>query len=356
MKQEVSHKITLFNWFMALLLVYYHWHGQFMDVSLFSEKQPIVEADMQRWNLMFNNVGGMVVSYFFLMSGLLLYRGATRKNIRQKVCRRIYSLGVPFLLWNMIVVLYRFVMFRTMCFSDWKSLALGFTLAPFDSPLWYMLVVLVFSLFAPIFIWIKDSKGMTTILMCGLFIASTVVFFLVMPNRMESIWFGWYWNRLIGYLPVYLIGCYVGMYFDAYIFEERYQKNLFAIIGLVVVLGSIIVFWDFGDEGVIPIVMQRVQAIALWFMLPGDLFKWKPALPFKTSVIIYAMHQPILIPLTNSWVTSAWMNGAYTLAGHIFISFAAVVVLYLLCLVMIYAMKLILNEKIFAALSGGRVS
>ena len=355
MKQEVSNKITYYNWFMALCVVYYHWHGQFMDVTNFSQPQPLNEHILHRFDLLANNLGGVAVSYFFMLSGYLLYRNASQITIGEKIKRRVYSLCIPFVLWNCIVILYKYVMFRDIGIHSIKELVVGFTFAPIDGPLWYMLVVFGLALFAPLVVHVRDNKTVLTISLISIAALSIALSWGLCDVQWDGIWYGWYWQRVLSYLSIYILGAYFGLFGDNIIAKEEYKAVLLSIIGLGGVVISAMVFWCVGDEGTIPIIMQRIQTIAIWFAVPATFFKHEPGTIFKSSMLVYAMHQPILIPLTNSWITSAWMNGVYSLAGHIFLSFAAVIVLFLLCIIMIYGMKLILKEGIFAALSGGRV-
>lgn len=355
MKQEVSNKITYYNWFMALAIVFYHWHDQFMDVTRFNQPQPMTEEVANHYIHFFNNIGGVAVSYFFILSGLLLYRNVDARTIGKKLKKRAYSLLVPFVLWNAIVVVYTFVMFRTVCFSSLKQLVLGFSLEPFDGPLWHMFALMLITLLSPVLLKLKDNRVIATVLFAIIICASSVFRHTIALDVLGNLRFGTYLYRLIGYFPMYFLGAYVGMYHDEKVLEEKYNYKVISILAIVIACVCAVLFWHLGDEGIIPVIAQRIQAICLWLMIPSLFFKWKPAMPFKTSLYIYAMHQPILIPLTNSWITSAWMDGVYSLGGHIFLSFASVIVLFLLCMIMIYGMKFLLRESVFAALSGGRV-
>lgn len=50
--------------------------------------------------------GGYSVSFFFTLSAFLLYHNFSKKKCLEKVKRRIYSLAIPVLLWNMMYFLW----------------------------------------------------------------------------------------------------------------------------------------------------------------------------------------------------------------------------------------------------------
>lgn len=355
MKQEVSYKITYFNLFMALAIVFYHWHGQFFELDNFTVSQPVNQELLTKTNIFFNNIGGVAVSYFFVLSGFLFYRDADDTNVWKKMRRRIYTLGAPFVLWNAFKVVYDYAVFRYPGFSDWKGLVLGFTLEPFDGPLWHMLALLFLMLVAPVLVKVKKNRTLVTIVLFALVIGASVFRHTVAQELLAPLRFGKYFERLIGYFPMYFLGVFLGMFYHDEILFEKYTSVKLSVIAFVAVIACGVVFWNMGDTGIVPIVCQRIQMFGLWICLGSELFKFKPLRPFKISVVIYALHQITLIPVVNSWVVNRWMNYSYGMVGHILLAFAAVLVLYVFCVAAVYMMKLVLNEKLFNAMSGGRI-
>lgn len=119
------------------------------------------------------------VPLLFIISGYFFFRSPEEKNIKfylTKWHRRIYSLLVPYLIWNTIAIAFLFIRFNIMAgenlaLCDYISGFWDFTGRegndPADGPLWYIRDLMVMSLTTPL-LYLLLRKKVTAILLFAL--------------------------------------------------------------------------------------------------------------------------------------------------------------------------------------------
>lgn len=134
---------------------------------------PHIEASVDGWNvfhfvseMISHNLGAIAVCWFYVLSGYLFFYGMKEGGfglewVRRKWGRRARSLLIPYLFWNLLLVLLTAV--KTVCMSkfglgdDGGITWLGETgplfwlwTGPADFPLYYVRDLMVMSLLAPV--------------------------------------------------------------------------------------------------------------------------------------------------------------------------------------------------------------
>ncbi len=148
MDSNNSKKISVLNFVMTLLIVVYHnnWLTQRSDLA----------TDDYLANFI-NIFARIALTFFFALSGFLLYFGMDRKEVlKRKIKTRLFSLGIPFLIWNVVVFAFNCLQARQLLISSVPELLLGFTFDPFCGQLWYVFALLILLPFA--YILEKPSK------------------------------------------------------------------------------------------------------------------------------------------------------------------------------------------------------
>ena len=171
------------------------------------------------------------VPMFFFISAMLFYKSlSSMSKIKDKLMTRIRSLVIPYILWNIIFV----AIYCTMTHISFIASMMNMPPVPSDiagimlsiinskyTVLWFVKDLIVFSLMSPVFYVMLKSKIIMVVSICGLV-------FLNMSYSMEyeSIW---HW------LPVYLLGAYVG-YNKLYKItpSEKYQRKI--AVGCIMIL------------------------------------------------------------------------------------------------------------------------
>ena len=119
MNKDISRRIVILGFAMTCLIVMYH-EGQ-IDSS-----QAAGSFDGQLNNaigFVMDKLAVLAMSWFFTVTGFLLFRNLTMKNYARKMKRRISSLLVPYLLWQAITVVKIMLLngFTTELLSDWVA-------------------------------------------------------------------------------------------------------------------------------------------------------------------------------------------------------------------------------------------
>lgn len=143
---------------------------------------PDVTAGSFDWwvvKIIGHEMASVGVPMFFLISGLLFFCNISpdqsisdfTKSGGSKIYKRIKSILVPYLLWNLIAYLVRSIVYRKVPFSfnmlyshrvyfDWNWEQDGFFMYPCDGPLWFMRNLFLVSLAAPVvFLFVKHIRS-----------------------------------------------------------------------------------------------------------------------------------------------------------------------------------------------------
>lgn len=348
----MRNKITVTNFIMTLAIVTYHYRS-FCNL-------PCGDGFGSRLLVCFNtfcgSLGSLALGAFFMISGFLLYNGATDCHaILTKIKRRLFSLGIPYLLWNCIIMFYTYLKDRTIPFSSAVDLLKKFTVQPFDGPLWYIAVLLLLLIPAPLVIRLKKCPKISVVLWVGLFAFAFCVSALNLFPRLSALTYYWWLERFIRYLPAYFLGAFAGMHISRFVLEERYPKRAVNVVCTLLYIASLFFLVRFGDTGVGAWLILRLQPILFWFAASSSLFKYKPPFPLQISFFIYATHQQILIREIDEFLIPRLSQ--YTFAPYqiILLRIFGVVLVYIAALFVTLACRYLLHPKFFAALSGNRV-
>lgn len=175
--------------------------------------------------LFVHTLSDLAVPCFFLFSGFLFFFVKNEDeefNILPKLKRRITSLIVPYLLWNIIAILLLWLQYcvklKSVSFSELISLLnekgwlhifwdstnrLGQSGAPADMPLWYLrdLIVMVFVI-SPFLVYILKNKLCGMILLMSLFLLKC---FGVIPDITGLSSNAVFWYGMGGYIAIHNI-------------------------------------------------------------------------------------------------------------------------------------------------------
>ena len=347
-QENVSKKITVLNLVLTFFIVFSHWTS-FYPLTAFGNASPVGEALAE----IFSVLGIVSIATFFMLSGYLFYRNLdTLEELRSKAARRLLSLGIPFLFWNVIYLIYNIVYGLVKGNLDIKAIdvLLGFTLTPFNSPMWYLLALLVFMCLAPLVMSLKKHPHISGI-------AVGLVFFSAMLISVLTDEGGIVWNwirRTISYSPLYFFGAFLGMHADEKVREEKFYNlnySIFAGVLFVAIIAAMVII----D---VPIAFKwlfyQLTPILLWVAIPAKMFtRVNTCLALSVAPVLYGAHALGILVLNSIWTQKLFKTVDFPTGVDILFQLVLAGVLYLACLVFAWVMKKILPEKIYKIFAGG---
>lgn len=265
-------KLDNIKWILTILIVLYH--VQYFGQSGTTEKTFYY----------IKNLGDCVVPAFALISGYLFWSNISNiSDVREKMKRRVYTLLVPYLLWNFLNTIMLNVMNKGYRSVDIFDINIWTDIIQWNSSphFWYIFMLMFWTLFAPIlYLAYKDKR-----ILALLFLSQ--VFYLVYKG--EAI----YHSRFIYIL--YTWGGYIGHnYPDLWEKLEQWSSNRKKIVSICAIvcyllLGGVMVYVDIGMH--IKVWIYAIRAILLvigCFNVPELVIGKKTN--FKFSFWVFAVH------------------------------------------------------------------
>ena len=242
------------------------------------------------------------VPLFFFMSSLLFYRGCEYNDIKRKLLSRVYSLLIPYLLWNTIFVLIYFSITRIPIIEEHMRMGkvldnpCAFFVAIIDSrftPLWFVRDLMCFCLFSPLILFIIKKIWLAIIILA------------------LSIFATWHWEfshqNVVTWIPIYLLGAIIGRYLtfkenDKYGCTSRYlvkSRKQRILISMVFGIGFISIYLFSVKDSTYLYFFRLLSPIFLWVILDFALFdyikkRFRRKLWMHYTFFIYCTHYFVL--------------------------------------------------------------
>jgi hypothetical protein len=210
MNKGVSRKLYFLSFIMTMAIVVYHSHGWIYRFVLHSSF-PFANFPRNVSFQFYETIGSLSLGYFFAVTGFWLYYHTSTSNVLTKTLKRWKTLLIPLTTWNIIYLALDWGIDRgTLPFHNLTTFISGFTLTPFDGPLWYIFAVVLFTPFAPLILRLKNHGRLQLIIV---FIALFAGFYF--SNYYHGVmtsWSYWFWiERTLRYVSTYLVGAFLGL-------------------------------------------------------------------------------------------------------------------------------------------------
>ncbi len=239
------------------------------------------------------------VPMFFMLSGISFFKGYNPKKYLTKIKSRIYTLVIPYLLWNTVWMLweifgsYSFIAKFSEANAPYpltlESILKGILFYQCNIPFWFIFDIIIFSFAAPfLFLIIKNKYIGITSVVC---LSILSLFGIHLPANL------FYYPMAIVF---YLIGAIIGYHFFNYA-SKKSSKPL-QIISLVVfssyILAKNIVPQEIHISNyLIETIVYTIAAFSLWNILDIFIERIKPRAIYRRSFAIYATHLNVAIVL-----------------------------------------------------------
>lgn len=297
------------------------------------------------------HIGIVCMTFFFFVSAFWFYKGLNGlKDVFVKWKKRLRSLLVPFLLWTVILGAYKVYNSEIVLAPD-KIFYYLFE-APVAGPLWYILGLLILQCFAPILILFKKNKKLTTILFSILIVYILLRDFNIVPSLLSfEDW--WWYNNLIYYSPAYFVGAYLGLYYPDMLLKKEYSNKYHTIVGVLLIAISASLWYYYFDYRFL-VVYASIELLGFWFVLKPQWFKKTIPSFLSCEFYMYALHNPILIPRTKTFLID--LTKHLTLSGMevLFFKIVQVLIIFVICCLVRFAICKFLPKAVDRNLTGGR--
>ena len=237
------------------------------------------------------------VPMFFMLSAIAFFKDYDNKKYLSKIKSRLFTLVIPYLLWNTIWLLWE--IFTTYSFlAKFSTDAIPFQLTlsnilrgiffyGCNGPFWFIFDLIIFSFAAPIVFLIIKNKyiGIISVL-C---LSAALLFGIHLPINV------FYYPMSIVF---YLIGAIIGYHF--FDFASRKSSKPIRIASLILlvmyILAKNIAPQEIHiDNYLTQTIIYTLAAFSLWTVVDIFIEQTKPKAIYRRSFAIYAMHLPVSI-------------------------------------------------------------
>ena len=279
MNPEISKRISFLGFFMTCMVVLYHCGP--------SPAPPLSEFDQVCFDHITNtfvSLATLAMSYFFTVTGFLLFQNLSIRNWKDKIKRRVFSLLVPYLVWQFATYLINILHHEEMSHRDFLETVFLMKQWPPDGALWYLYGIFLLALFSPIILLLYEHANALWSFWGTFAFILFLCWFKAFPLASSVCSYG-YIGNILQYIPSYLLGAYFGCYF-----AKGSEKNCLRYI--LAALLTAYVADTFISGFFLTISLQLLPILLLYLLpIPNSICNRKV---YHLSFLVYALHQPLL--------------------------------------------------------------
>lgn len=333
MDQNVRDRISILNFLFMLDVLLYHIGVTDSALAMGSADSfwYYFDANIVKW------MSGLCMSFFFGVTGFLLFYRLDFGNLGGKLRKRAVSLLVPYLLWQGIYLLKAFLQGQPWTLQEIVRKVFLMEMWPPVGALWYLYAVFLLALLSPVLLLLFRNRRVGFAAVLVLLVGIEFLYHRPMSG-------GSYVGNLLMHLPAYLFGAYLGHFCN-----EMEDRDRFLFFVTVVFFGMFLetVFPDLS----IGMLMETVPLALIWLFPVKEWMKNRSV--YKLSFLMLATHQSVISLVVYRTQTLAWriIPSAVlsTLAGQI-VGIAACIAVAAL----IHAVMQRFTPKTLKLLTGGR--
>ena len=356
-RNEISSKITILSFFMTCAMVCYHCKGlgSAQAMGFFDSK---VNSSIES---LFDQMGYIVMCYFFTVTGYLLFSNYRTKDYPAKINRRLRSLLIPYILWQCIAVLIDILQKQyTFSLPDFLSRTVGLAQWPQNGALWYVYAIFLLALFSPILHLLFKNKRVALLSVIFITVLIEGIDYLshpyitdffghgIMANILRSIVkflnYGVIPNILY-YLPCYLLGCYCGRFMDEIPTKET-LLCIFTVLFISLALNGTFPGFFF-ETALKSLPLLGLLALPVIPSLQGKKI-------YGLSFLIYAIHQPLIADLRERIYTGLLMPLTVPVSMQSILIRAFILAITIALAACIYLILNRYSPKLLRIITGGR--
>lgn len=237
------------------------------------------------------------VPMFFMLSGISFFKEYSNKKYLTKIKSRLFTLIVPYLLWNTVWMLWeifcsysfisKFSVTSELYPLTLASILKGILFYQCNMPFWFLFDIILFCFAAPLIFLIIRKKYIGIGLVLCLSVVS--LFGIHLPTEL------FYYPMSIVF---YLIGAIIGYHYFDYISRKSSKATQITSIVLLsaYILAKNIVPQELHITNyLIETIVYTIAAFTLWNIVDIFIERIKPRAIYRRSFAIYAMHLNVAI-------------------------------------------------------------
>lgn len=346
---SLSRKIYYMNFIYSIIMLLHHADADVYFSNIL--ENDWIDRIAHQINFWFVETDG--IYYFMGLSAFLLYRDLSGRNVKDKIKRKIQTLLVPWVVWNVIGMI---------SYHDFDQgivyLLRNFLASRYCPQTRYLVTLMILLLFIPVFrriFTIKYVREAALIFIyfvgyLGFPFVSKAEFFSSEQLRAEIL-------LMLSHVPVYCLGTYLGLNYAEYIMSERYNDKHRGVS--LVAAGVILILPYIFPHNVIGYALGKLQFVAFWIILSKKYFRLEPKWWMQISFYMYVIHNFVLywegkiIKLSGIFelaFNSSTVTESFALAWRIMLSVIAIPLI-----VMSAEILLRFAPKFYRSLSGGKM-
>lgn len=298
-----SDKFTFYTFQMTLCIVFYH-----------TAPHLLIMAGMGGYDRnFFETLGPIALNYFFATSAYFFF--SSDQSFASKMGKRIKSLCVPFAVWN---TLYIPLYVLRNDIPNLSEVILGYTLEPFDGPLWYIFVLYIFFGLSYYIDRAKNRSPKGLMVFALLISICAASFHQIFVAGKVSFLYDYWIERTVRMIPAYLFGAYYGKRKEVMNPPEKAKT---------IIMAAAIISWGLAihlGDCFATILLLYACTACLWFGCPDIKFKPKSIL-YQSTFLIYALHEGVIIVLlavmSKTGLSNAVTNRIYFIGCFLMVVF-----------------------------------
>ena len=329
------------------------YHNRHINNYYIISRNTLDELSLALYLRIAEHIGVICMVFFFFMSAFWFYNGLNNnKEVLIKWKKRIKTLLVPFIIWSIIIAIYKVSISDIVLNKD--NIFYYFFISPIGRPLWYILGLLILQLFSPIIISLKKRKNIIKISFSLIIIYIFLRCINIIPPFLSfELW--WWYDVLIYYIPIYLIGAYIGMYHPDILLKKEYNEKIHTYIGILLLTISFNALSIIKQSNLmITILFSIIYLIGFWLILKPKYFQKKISDFFNCNFYIYALHFSILIPKTDELITQLLHNQILYNIELVLIKIIQIFIIVLISAIIRKIVTKIFPKQVDYCLTGGR--
>lgn len=301
--KNISSRITVFKFLMICFIIIYH-----SCINIESEAPIDIQFNSTIIDVQ-STLGVIAMSFFFCVTGFLLFHNLNMTTYKQKIIRRIKTLLIPYFIWQLIGILIMFFSGKSITFQGLIDTIFLLKRWPPDGALWYLYAVFILSVLSIIFIPLLKNKKVFFVIVILFSLISYAISSI--PGISDIFNYG-YLQNITSYIPAFLIGAFYGYYYSEKD-EASSLKYVFIMIIISLIFNSI-------HNGIFEFITKEMLPIFMLYLIPAP-NKIQNYNVFKLSFLMYALHQLLtdfyIAPMSRLFLNTAHCILLYNILGTI---------------------------------------
>lgn len=307
------HKKTLLSFFIAIFVITIHNSTTWQFVG---QNDAIFNLTIFIRNFFAYGLGAVAVPLFFLLSGIALFRNFKLSSYQTKLRSRLKTILIPYLLWNMVGMLFclfltytplhNYISSRELFEPSIKNILEGIFLFRYNVHFWFLYDLIIYIILSPLIYLLISNK------FCGIIFG---ILLLILPIFTES-----FLHLNLYFTAFYYFGCFFGKHYLSP-FTKPAKKTVIMASGAIalftIVVRMLSIYNIISPHPILSQLNLFLLALSTWFFIDLVIPKIK-ARPYTAEFFpIYTLHPYFLSVIVKLFSLISNNNSLWLLVSEI---------------------------------------